>query len=86
MPGLNECIACQDAIALDETALVLVDGGQPVVTGEVAIIACDTHLRRLVLALEVLDALERVERFQIPPLVDPAFEARLAAIPNRRLP
>lgn len=80
IPVDRDCRACQDSISLDETALVLVDGA------EVAVIGCDTHLRRVVLALEVLQALETIEHFQIPPLVDVAFEARLAVAPNRRLP
>lgn len=84
---MTDCVACQDSIALDETALVLVDGA------EVAVIGCDTHLRRVVLALAVLQAQETVTAevmgqpgIEIPPLVDVAFEARLAAKPNRRLP
>ena len=80
MPELEDCRACSDSIDLDEVALVLVDGA------EVAVIGCDTHLRRVVLALEVLDALETIEQFTIPQLVDVVFEARLRGIPNRRLP
>ena len=82
------CQACADSIDLDETALVLVDGA------EVAVIACDTHLRRVALAIELLECQEAVltdvmrapAGMWVPPLVDVAFEARLAAAPNRRLP
>ena len=80
------CRACADSLQLDETAIVLVDGHDMPDGAEVAVIACDAHLRRVVLALEVLDAVEAVEQFEIPPLVDVAFEARLTAKPDRRLP
>lgn len=78
---LPDCRACKDSIDLDETALVLVDEA-----AEVLVAGCDAHLRRVVLALEVLDALEKAERFEVPPLIDVVFKARLTAEPERRIP
>jgi hypothetical protein len=80
VPTVNHelCAGCEEAIELDQVAIISLDDAQP------AIIACDKHLRRLVLALEVLDALEQAERFTIPPLVDVAYTARLKVNPERR--
>lgn len=68
---------CGNAIALDQLALVYFGGA------EIAVIACDYHLRRVVLALDVLEALEQVEQIEIPALVDVAFRARLNVEPER---
>jgi hypothetical protein len=77
---LNEiCGPCREAIELDEVAILDVDG-----RAEPAVIACDQHLRRIVLAIEVLDALEQVEQIEIPPLVEVSFASRLIVAPERR--
>lgn len=71
------CVPCDDAIVLDQLAIIKLEDA------ELGVIACETHLRRLVLALDVLDAVEAVEAFTIPPLADVAFRDRLVVEPNR---
>lgn len=73
------CQPCQDAIDLDQIALVKFEGD-----AEIAVIACDEHLRRLVLAIELLEAFEKVEQITIPPLVEVSFADRVPSQPDRR--
>jgi hypothetical protein len=75
---LQPCRGCQDAIELDQVTLITFDGA------EFAVLACDYHTRRQVLALVVLDALQQVEQIEIPPLVDVAYKAHVQAEPERR--
>lgn len=76
-PGELSCRPCENAIALDQVATLQLENA------EIAVIACDEHLRRVVLALEVLEAVEAVEQFTIPPLADAAFYDRLIVSPKR---
>lgn len=72
------CKGCTDAVELDQTAIILFEGAEP------AIIACDKHLRRLVLAIELLEAFETAGRMTVPPLVEVAFASRILIDPARR--
>lgn len=71
----GECQPCEEALELDRIALVRVDNA------EIGVIACLGHLRRVALALEQLEALEKY----LPPLPDlPAetFDARVRVVPG----
>jgi len=76
--GALACAGCEAAIELDQVATILFENA------ELAVIACDTHLRRIVLAIEVLEALEEAGAFEIPALVNVAFHKRLLVEPERR--
>lgn len=83
MTAVNACEACQDAIDLDQVALMKLDER---ITGDVgiAVIACDEHLRHVALALEVLDRLETIRQIAILPPDEVAFADRILARPERR--
>jgi hypothetical protein len=73
------CQLCEDALALDQIALVKLGNA------EVAVIACDRHLRRITLAIEIVEAVEaNMMSEEISPLLNEIHEARLSAWPRNR--
>lgn len=78
-PRSQGCERCRDAIELDQVAVVRFEND-----AEIAVIACDEHLRRLVLAMEVHAAFETAHRLTIPPLIDLVFAERVPVQPERR--
>ncbi|HEY1622137.1 MAG TPA: hypothetical protein VGG25_31255 [Streptosporangiaceae bacterium] len=75
---VSDCQDCEDALELDQIALVKLGNA------EIGVIACEWHLRRITLAIETVEAVENATHAQIPPLVKEVHEARLSAWPRDR--
>lgn len=90
----NPCADCQAAIELDQIAIVAmpsagidpnyVDGRRNHPAAELGVICCDPHLRRLVLALELLAAFETAMRAEVPGLAEIVYQDAIVVEPERR--
>jgi hypothetical protein len=73
---MDSCALCQEAIELDRTWVITLDGA------EVAVLACPEHLYRLLLALELVEACETSLEMTLPPLLERIAQLRIVVAPS----